>query len=109
MIDWMMHLRSDWEARFRADLAAYEEQTQMPYITSVERLAKAEGKAEAGVGILLRQLRRICGPLPEDVTARIGRLSYPEIENLSEAVLAFRTTEDVRKWLDANTATTTPE
>ena len=113
LIDWMMHLRSDWEARFRADLAAYEERTQMPYITSVERLAKAEGKAEgkaeAGVGILLRLLGRSCGPLPEDVTARIGRLSYPEIENLSEAVLAFRTTEDVRRWLDANTAKPTPE
>ena len=60
LIDWMMHLRDDWEQRFRTDLAAFEEQTQMPCIMSVERLAKAEGKAEGraegGIGVLLRQL-----------------------------------------------------
>ncbi len=87
----------------------------MPYITSVERLAKAEGKvegkaegkAEGGVNILLKILRRVCGPLPEDVEARVRRLSYPEIEVLSEALLAFRTLDDLRTWLDANLAKST--
>lgn len=102
LIDWMMHLRADWEQRFRAELAQFEEQTRMSYITSVERLAKAEGKAEGGVSILLNILRRVCGPLPEEVETRVRRLAYPEIEALSEALLTFRTLDDLRTWLDAN-------
>ncbi|MFO7907350.1 MAG: hypothetical protein R6U98_32175 [Pirellulaceae bacterium] len=39
LIDWMMHLRADLEQRFRVDLAAFEEQREMPYVTSIERLA----------------------------------------------------------------------
>jgi len=76
----------------------------MPYVTSVERLAKAEGRTEGGVGVLLRQLRRVLGPLPEEIQGQIRRLSYPEIEALGEELLAFRTLEDLKTWLDAKLA-----
>ncbi len=78
----------------------------MPYVTSIERLAKAEGraegKAEGGVGVLLRQLGRVCGPLPREMEERVRGLSYPEMEALGEKLLAFRTLDDLRTWLDAN-------
>ena len=80
LIDWMMHLREDLEQRFRVELAEFEEQMKMPYVTSVERLAKAEG----GAGVLVRLLRRVLGPLPEEIEGRIRSLSYPEIEALGE-------------------------
>ena len=106
LIDWMMHLRADLEQRFRVDLAKFEEQRQMPYVTSIERLAKdegrAEGKAEGGITLLLRQLRRVCGELPQDVERRIRALSYSDMETLGEALLGFRTLDDLRTWLDAN-------
>ena len=70
----------------------------MPYVTSVERLAKAEG----GSGVLLKLLVRLCGPLPEDIETRVRSLSYPDIEALGEELLAFRTLDDLRTWLDAN-------
>ena len=47
MIDWMMHLRTDLEQRFRS-------------------------------------------------------LSYPELEALGEELLAFRTLDDLKTWLDAH-------
>ncbi len=94
----MMHLQADLEQRFRVELAEFEEQMNMPYVTSVERLAKAEG----GAGVLLRQLGRVCGPLPEDVEGRIRSLSYPDLEALSEELLAFRTLDDLGAWLDAH-------
>lgn len=97
LIDWMMHLREDLEQRFRVELAEFEEQTQMPYVTSVERLAKAEG----GAGVLLRQLGRVCGPLPKEIEERVRSLSYPEIQALGEELLAFSTLSDLRAWLDA--------
>ena len=107
LIDWMMHLREDLEQRFRVELTEFEEQMKMPYVTSVERLAKAEGRTEegrGGAGVLVRQLRRVLGPLPEEIEGRIRSLSYPEIEALGEELLAFRTPEDLRTWLDARPA-----
>jgi hypothetical protein len=100
----MMHLRQDLEQRFRVELTEFEEQMKMPYVTSVERLAKAEGRTEGGAGVLVRQLRRVLGPLPEEIEGRIRSLSYPEIEALGEELLAFRTPEDLRTWLDARPA-----
>jgi hypothetical protein len=102
LIDWMMHLRADLEQRFRVELAEFEEQMTMPYVTSVERLAKTEGKTEGGAGVLLRLLKRVYGPLPEAVEGRIRSLSYPDLEALSEELLAFRTLDDLGAWLDAH-------
>ena len=45
LIDWMMHLRVDLEARFERGLAEFEEERAMPYVTSVERIAEARGEA----------------------------------------------------------------
>lgn len=42
-IDWLMALPTDAERAFRVALEAYEEEQQMTYVTSVERLAKQEG------------------------------------------------------------------
>ena len=41
LIDWMMHLRVDLEQRFKQELDEFEESLQMPYVTSVERIAKS--------------------------------------------------------------------
>ncbi len=44
--DWMMDLPTDLEMQFKSDLESIEKEKQMPYVTSVERLAKAEGREE---------------------------------------------------------------
>ena len=73
----------------------------MPYVTSVERIAEARGKA------------RWCQPLataacqglwtsPEDVTNCIRSLPFQQIEALSEALLDFRSLADLQNWLDPN-------
>ena len=67
----------------------------MPYVTSVERIAEARG----GVSLLLRQLAKVCGRLPEDVTNRIRGLPLQQIEELSEALLDFRSLADLQNWL----------
>ena len=62
-IDWLLKLPSEIEYAFQEDLASLEEEQQMVYITSVERIlrekeraeGKAEGKAEA-----LRQAILMC-------------------------------------------------
>ena len=42
----------------------------MPYVTSVERIAKAEG----GAAVLLRQFARRWGDLPDELQQQIQRL-----------------------------------
>jgi hypothetical protein len=61
------------------ELAEFEEQMKMLHATSVDGLAKAEGKTEGGAGVVLRLLGRIRGPLPEKIAGRVRSLSYPEI------------------------------
>jgi hypothetical protein len=46
LIDWMMTLPPELEKQFTIEIHQFEEEQRMPYITSVERVAKEEGKKE---------------------------------------------------------------
>ncbi|MBI4860506.1 MAG: hypothetical protein HY815_09615 [Candidatus Riflebacteria bacterium] len=46
LIDWMMELPKDQELEFRAEIDRFEEDRKMPYVTSVERLAREEGERD---------------------------------------------------------------
>ncbi|HYV37035.1 MAG TPA: Rpn family recombination-promoting nuclease/putative transposase [Gemmataceae bacterium] len=46
LIDWIMTLPDEWEQGFREEIDRFEEELKMPYVTSVERLAKQEGLQE---------------------------------------------------------------
>ncbi len=111
LIDWMMHLRPDLDRRFKSELVAYEKELKMPYITSVERLAKEEGREEGleeglekgreqgSITLLLRMLTRRCGQLPGDVEQVINQLSLAESQALGDALFDFQTIEDLKNWL----------
>ncbi len=45
-VDWMMDLPPELEQQFKQELFEFEEEKQMPYVTSVERLAREEGRQE---------------------------------------------------------------
>ena len=46
LIDWMMTLPEGIESEFKQEIRRFEEDLQMPYVTSFERLARIEGKQE---------------------------------------------------------------
>jgi Putative transposase, YhgA-like len=78
LVDWMMGLPKALEQEFRAELRQYQEERQMPYITSVERLAKEEGVQE-GIDLGRRQvienlLKVRFGALDEALTAIVEPL-----------------------------------
>jgi hypothetical protein len=118
LIDWMMHLRADLDERFEQELMVLEESLEMPYVTSVERIAEARGKkvgenlgekrgeargqVQGGVAVLINQLIRFCGPLGEAEKQGVARLSIQKLVALGEALLDFRSVEDLRSWLDQN-------
>ncbi len=74
-LDWLMVLPRELEEPFRVELARMEKEKQMPYVTSVERLAKAEG-LEQGIergrreSIVLVLTARF-GSVPESVRQRL--------------------------------------
>jgi hypothetical protein len=66
--NWIMDLPDVLEQLFDREVEQIEQEKQMPYITSVERLAKREARAE----LLIRALeRRFQGSVPESIVARI--------------------------------------
>ena len=88
-LDWMMVLPEELEEALSTDLAAFEMEKKMPYISSIERIAqqkgraegRIEGKAEANVKTLLRLLtKRFQVALPAEVEARIR--STADLEKL---------------------------
>jgi len=113
LIDWMMHLRADLEERFKQELDELEESLQMPFVTSVERIAKAEGRAQGraegraegraqgGATVLLKHLSKRWGRLPEETQQQIQRLRIEELADLGEAMLDFRSLHDLQTWLAA--------
>jgi predicted transposase/invertase (TIGR01784 family) len=72
VIDWMMALPQDLEIEFRSELEKIEQESHMPYITSVERLAKEEGRQEGRqegrlegeLAILIRMKQETLGERP---------------------------------------------
>jgi hypothetical protein len=46
LLDWILVLPTELEQEFRAEIGKFEEERNMPYVTSVERLAKEEGRQE---------------------------------------------------------------
>ncbi len=94
-IDWVMTLPDNLEAQFWTEVRQFEEEQQMPYITSVERLGMQRGEAV----LVLRQLNRRLGQISESVSEQIRQLPVEQIEDLGEALLDFESEADLLNWL----------
>ena len=96
LIDWMMHLRIDLEKRFQEALNDFEEEQTMPYITSMERLARADA--------YLTLLIEICGSVPEETELRVQSLTAEKLQQLGKDLLRFKSLEDLEQWLNQHAA-----
>ncbi|MBF0439213.1 MAG: DUF4351 domain-containing protein [Magnetococcales bacterium] len=83
-IDWVMHLPKELAEQLRSEIVEFEENQNMPYISSIERIGekrgekrgKQEGKAET----LLQLLQRRFGAVPEPVRARVASANLKDLE-----------------------------
>ena len=64
------------EIRLWDELKTLEEVNKMPYITSVERIGRAEGAQLEGQQMLLDALDERFGELPDTVSAAIHQIQY---------------------------------
>lgn len=78
VIDWMMDLPPALEQLFKQEAEEIEREGHMPYVTSIERLARQEGKAEGNAEMLLRALQRhFKADVPEAIVTRIHATTDP--------------------------------
>jgi predicted transposase/invertase (TIGR01784 family) len=68
--------------------------------TRVYREIKEEGREEGQRSLILRQLTRRVGELPQAVRSQVEALSLEQLEDLGEALLDFTSLDDVRAWLN---------
>jgi predicted transposase YdaD len=75
----------------------------MPYITSVEEIGFERGcqaGRQAGErSLVVRQLTRRVGALPEDLQSQVEALPLDQLEELGEALLDFTGLADLVDWL----------
>jgi hypothetical protein len=107
-IDWSIQLPEDLKLQFWQDVHDFEEQRQMPYITSIEQIGLERGEQiglERGKrDLILRQLtRQLRGAeLPADLAAQVQALPLPQLEGLGKALLDFNSLNDLQAWLNQN-------
>jgi predicted transposase/invertase (TIGR01784 family) len=67
--------------------------------TRIYREIKEEGREEGEKSLVLRQLARRVGELPQQVRQQVESLSLEQLENLGEALLDFSGMSDLDAWL----------
>jgi predicted transposase/invertase (TIGR01784 family) len=60
---------------------------------------RQEGLKESALNLVMRQLNRRLGELPEEAKNNIAQLSLSNLENLGEALLDFTSLQDLQSWL----------
>ncbi|MEB3292983.1 MAG: DUF4351 domain-containing protein, partial [Synechococcales bacterium] len=65
---------------------------------------RQEGRQEGERSLILRQLHRRVGTIPDRTLDRIQTLTLPQLELLGDALLDFSAIADLTTWLETHTA-----
>jgi predicted transposase YdaD len=107
VIDWMLTLPPVLENSFRVELERFEEERRMPYVTSVERLAREEGRQEGRQEGLAEGLQKgilalLKSKFPTAVTKFARRIrSVRDVERLEALMQAVTEAETLDEALAA--------
>ncbi|MFB1489883.1 MULTISPECIES: hypothetical protein [unclassified Thiocapsa] len=91
VIDWLLQLPPGLEHEFKCELIAFEEQANMPYITSIERLGRQEGQAHMLISLLSLKL----GPLSDVERPRIQTADAETLLEWSKRLLNAQALDDI--------------
>ncbi len=99
------------EQDFRVEYKRYQEEQKMPYITSIERLAKEEGKEEGRTEerlVTTRQhiiaiLTMRFGQVPESLTSKINQIEdLAQLEQLHLKTVTILSLADFEQEISSN-------
>jgi hypothetical protein len=105
LIDWIMTLPQQLEREFRQSVYDFEQEKRMPYVTSIERLAKEEGREEGFKDGLRESIAMLLESRFGEAGRKLGRKvrSIRDLEllrALPEKVFSAQSLADVRKLLE---------
>jgi hypothetical protein len=99
LIDWLLVLPPELEGLVERELEALEEEEQMAYVTSWERLGLAKGRAEGVLAgqrdLLRRMLLARFGAVPEHLEERLAGADQQTLEHLADRLATAATLDDV--------------
>ena len=101
-IDSYLSLTAQELKQYERELVGFppaERQATMELMTSWHREGRQEGLTQGKEALVERLLRRRLGSVSADVSARLGRLSPEELDDLGEALLDFSGHADLEQWL----------
>lgn len=101
-IDWVMVLPQELERDFWQEINQYEEERQMRYVTSLERIGIEkgiqqgieQGIQQGALRMLLHQLQRRFQSVPETVQTRLSECSVDQLEELLDVALSVDSLDD---------------
>ena len=103
VMDWMMSLPPELETKLNYFVNELEEEQEMEYVTSIERVRLAvseqRGKQETQSKMLLRLLTRRFGDLATELQERIKNAADAQIEAWFDAGIEAKTLGEVFKGL----------
>ncbi|HAT49723.1 MAG TPA: cytosolic protein [Alphaproteobacteria bacterium] len=87
-IDWVLHLPDELDKKLCMEIVAFEENKEMPYISSMERFGfqiveergEQRGEQRGRATMLASQLRRRFGAVPEWANEKIAKAEVPSLE-----------------------------
>jgi hypothetical protein len=100
LIDWLMDLPPELQQGFSEELHTWEEEKRMPYVTSIERVAKAEGRVEELWNSLATSLQYKFGAAGKRLLPRIHKLrDVEQLRALHQTILEADSLGDIRQLL----------
>ena len=96
-IDWMMKLPDRLNREFKERIKCYEKEIKMPYVSSIERMAKAEGKAEGEAEAIIRIADKRLGGLPDHLRADIRDLPIEALDQILDQLLTIQSVSDLQE------------
>lgn len=78
-LDWIMELPEGLKQAFWAELEQYEQERQMPYVTSIEQMGIQKGREEERRSLALKMLQE---NIPLETIARITELTITQLQQL---------------------------
>jgi len=68
-------------------------------LNAVLEKGREEGREEGKLALVLLQLRRALGQIPEDMRYRLGHLGRDDLDRLASDLLDFNAIDDLAAWL----------
>ncbi len=102
-IDWLLALPAEREVALRREIMTWEEERRMPYITSIERIGRAEGleeglergREEERRELLRRVVTQRFGTIPPSLEERIVAAKPEELTALFDQAVRASALDDI--------------